>query len=120
MNTRLLHAAARGARIEFRYEPTSKWFKCRYVPTKDANPTHQYRIHTDDANLAYGPISTALREFADDESELITFSIPSMGMWGSIAAGLDGTWGNEWIKQTLSERALALLILSEALADLGL
>jgi hypothetical protein len=33
---------------------------------------------------------------------------------------LDGTWGNEWIKQTLSERALALLILSEALADSGL
>ena len=60
--SRLLFAAARGARIEVLYQRV--WITLTHisiVPNK-----HAYRIHPEDAHLEYGPISTALREMAED------------------------------------------------------
>ena len=61
--SRLLFAAARGARIETWY-PSKKWQIVWAVRTVD--DFYDYRIHPDDAHLQYGPISTALREMAED------------------------------------------------------
>ena len=51
--SRLLHAAARGAKIE--------WMNGSWQPVP-------YYIHPDDEHLQYGPVSTALREMAADDS----------------------------------------------------
>ena len=61
--SRLLHAAARGARIQVMYQ--RGWIPAVVVRTDDI---YKYRIHPNDAHLAYGPISTALREMAADDS----------------------------------------------------
>jgi hypothetical protein len=107
--SRLLHAAARGARIQCEdYGVWSTVFAVFFGKTK-----YTYRIHPDDAHLQYGPISTALREMAED---------------------------NSWNPRDAEERALALVVarqfqtclddetdfelyylfLAEALADSGL
>jgi hypothetical protein len=59
--SRLLFAAARGARIEC-YDSYSKEWKEVNAVWLDALPSD--RIHPDDEHLAYGPVSSALREFA--------------------------------------------------------
>ena len=61
--SRLLHAAARGARIQLMYR--RGWIPAVAVRTDDM---YKYRIHPEDAHLAYGPVSTALREMAEDYS----------------------------------------------------
>ena len=61
--SRLLHAAARGAKIQVMYQ--RGWIPAVVVRTDDI---YKYRIHPNDAHLAYGPISTALREMAADDS----------------------------------------------------
>ena len=61
--SRLLHAAARGARIQMMYQ--RGWILAVAVRTDDM---YKYRIHPDDAYLQYGPISTALRMLAEDDS----------------------------------------------------
>jgi hypothetical protein len=55
-NRRLLHAAARGARIQI------------FVAETAALAQPPLRIHPNDEHLQYGPISTALREMAADDS----------------------------------------------------
>ncbi len=60
--SRLLHAAARGARIEVLFNQS--WLPVNAVRTGD-NPFN-YRIHPDDEHLQYGPVSTALREMTFD------------------------------------------------------
>ena len=62
--SRLLHAAARGARIEALYQRC--WIPLTHISLEPN--AHAYRIHPDDAHLQYGPISTALREMAADDS----------------------------------------------------
>jgi len=62
--SRLLFAAARGARIDV-------WHQCKWVSAiavRTVDDFYNYRIHPDDAHLQYGPISTALREMAADDS----------------------------------------------------
>jgi hypothetical protein len=56
--SRLLFAAARGARIEYKLWGTDKWAEKEAWGLSD---TTEYRIHPKDAHLQYGPISTALR-----------------------------------------------------------
>ncbi len=63
--SRLLHAAARGARIED--NALGGWTSSEFVHLGKAIG-HLYRIHPDDAHFQYGPISTALREIAEDYS----------------------------------------------------
>ena len=62
--SRLLFAAARRARIED--NALGRWTSSEFVHLGKAIGHH--RIHPDDAHLAYGPISTALREMAEDYS----------------------------------------------------
>ena len=62
--SRLLHAAARGARIEDNGEGV--WSESRFVHLVGGD--WEFRIHPDDQYLQYGPISTALREMAEDYS----------------------------------------------------
>ena len=65
--SRLLFAAARGARIGFalsgKWNPALSLTHLQSEFGQDA-----YRIHPDDEHLAYGPISTALLKLAEDDS----------------------------------------------------
>ena len=64
--SRLLHAAARGARIQSRWVDAAQWqTTCQFMFVDDMRC---YRIHPDDKHLGYGPISTELREMAADDS----------------------------------------------------
>ena len=111
--SRLLFAAARGARIQREIELLSGKFHWENVGIRwgldDA-----LRIHPDDAHLAYGPISTALRDFAAGYARR-----PNDDTYWRIAR-------NHYTREvgagfyTLHDRSLFLLILAESLADEGL
>jgi hypothetical protein len=117
--SRLLHAAARGARIQ------RLWFKMRDEPHNwEKSPVvkagrqwgDDYRIHPDDEALQYGPISTTLREMAILTSpEFNNIELPH---------GYFSCWQNDWYqyRECTKEltRSLFLLILAESLADIGL
>ena len=95
-NCRQNFAAARGARLRiFEYET---------------------RIHPDDAHLQYGPISTALREMAEDPvlwtSKCWKWSI------ASSAAGEFNVYLDAW--RCEPDYPLFYLILAEFLADEGM
>ena len=62
--SRLLHAAARGARVQALYQRC--WIPLKHISFEPNS--HLYRIHPDDKHLGYGPISTELREMAADDS----------------------------------------------------
>ena len=107
--TRLRFAAARGARIQVLAH--DMWYGATMFYRNDARAL---RIHPDDAHLQYGPISSALREFAagnvnrpeDDTHWRIARDY-------YIRAAGTGFY-------TFEERSLFLLLLAEALADEGL
>jgi hypothetical protein len=110
--SRLLHAAARGARIQGNHTevPVSLlWI--------DNTVKHgmKYRIHPDDAHLQYGPISTALREYADTGKTQYTLT----AMLAMAAYNHEKEYpfilASEW-----PHAAMFALILAEALADEGL
>ena len=61
--SRILFAAARGARIQVMYR--KGWIPAVAVRT---DGMYKYRIHPADAHLGYGPISTALLKLAEDDS----------------------------------------------------
>jgi hypothetical protein len=69
--SRLLHAAARGARIqtygsEYReYGDSHSWAEITRISLEEFDHNY-YRIHPEDVHLQYGPVSTALREMAED------------------------------------------------------
>ncbi len=112
--SRLLHAAARGARIQ------SQW-RDAHTPTYQEWQTNNqfvfidtmrhYRIHPDDDHLQYGPISTALRDVAmtgdcgDYEIPYCRFVIEKEDIYS---------------ESTEDERSMFLLFLAEALADEGM
>ena len=65
--SRILFAAARGARIQGRWvDDTPQWHTVRKVYLVEDLPYQ--RIHPEDAHLEYGPISTALLKLAEDDS----------------------------------------------------
>ena len=109
--SRLLHAAARGARIGWEHD--GEWYSAMSMcigPSKADNGT----IHPDDAHLQYGPISTALREMA----ETCTHSSSWAGFLATSAANeytmfFDSRFGEP-------DYPLFYLILAEALADEGM
>jgi hypothetical protein len=113
--SRLLHAAARGARIDRRYYKFwGLWESSRVVLVTDPDKTdtdYDYRIHPDDEHLQYGPISTALREIAltgdgeDADTPYIRITLLKE----------DGCTDS-----TEEQFCVFLLILAEALADSGL
>lgn len=113
--SRLLFAAARGARIQSQYHNWSNgghdW--------REANLNQLYddsRIHPDDEHLQYGPFSTAIRLCAEtdniQEAHLPyftgNFALTSME-WDMLAASIGGF-----------DRAFFFLMVAEALADEGL
>tara|TARA_R110002126_G_scaffold96480_1_gene225747 strand:+ start:120 stop:452 length:333 start_codon:yes stop_codon:yes gene_type:complete len=109
--SRLLHAAARGARIEGSYKEFDIWNSISAVRFDNF---YDYRIHPDDEHLAYGPISTALREMA----ETCTHSSSWAGFLATSAANeytmfFDSRFGEP-------DYPLFYLILAEALADEGM
>ncbi len=110
--SRLLHAAARGARIGWK-TLSGKWVSAdslTYVQSEGGQVV--YRIHPDDAHLAYGPISTALREVALTDNFVTGADIPYIQV---TLLGGDGYWSS-----TEEQRRVFCLILAEALADSGL
>jgi hypothetical protein len=113
MNSRLLHAAARGARIQ-NQSAFDQWYDSDYLWFTDPDFENEYRIHPDDEHLAYGPISTALREAASEGRRWDLTGL--IGTMAHAAGNYHGPW---WMEPELN-RSLFLLILAEALADEGL
>ena len=113
--SRLLHASARGARIEGLYQ--RGWIPVFAVRTDGlTDGQYKYRIHPDDQYLQYGPISTALREMAEDPalwtSKCWKWSI------ASSAAGEFNVYLDAW--RCEPDYPLFYLILAEFLADEGM
>lgn len=113
--SRLLFAAARGARIEM-LECPAIWVSTDRVPLDpfDTNYMHR-RIHPDDEHLQYGPVSTAMLEFAETGKGPYTL----MGLMALEA------FYYEWVYPDAGENSdeyarMFALILAEALADEGL
>ena len=105
--SRLLFAAARGARIEALYQRC--WIPLTHISLEPN--AHAYRIHPEDAHLQYGPISTLLREMAltgdcdgADIPYIRTTLLTEEGYW----------------KSTEDQQCVFCLILAEALADEGM
>ena len=112
--SRLLFAAARGARIEKPHR--DHWVETKFVLTTIGD---WQRIHPDDAHLQYGPISTALRGAAakdfsiyEEHHKVYTYAAFEM------ADVYEASWNKKYEDEL--HRSLFLLILAEALADSGL
>jgi len=107
--SRLLFAAARGARIQMKNR-FGTWVDVQTL-AHGHNTFYDYRIHPEDEALQYGPISTALREMAltDDceEADILYCRVE--------IEREDGYWNS-----TEEQRCVFLLFLAEALADEGL
>ena len=65
MDKRILFAVARGARVQVQLGPNRGWINSTELTWHD---DCVYRIHPDQLEYQYGPISTALREMAEDYS----------------------------------------------------
>ena len=107
--SRLLHAAARGAKIQVRWVDATQWqTTCQFM---FVDGMRCYRIHPDDEHLQYGPISTALLKLAEDDSwnpsEERSLAI-------AVARQFQVYFGDE------PDYPLFYLFLAEALADEGM
>lgn len=110
--SRLLFAAARGARIQSRWVKGTQWQTTGQFVFVDG--MRYYRVHPDDAHLAYGPISTALREMAEN------FKYDSS--WEHFLANGAANEFTEYFSYRDGEPDYPLfyLFLAEALADEGM
>ena len=114
--SRLLHAAARGARVQsFKMSQYTRVYKVgngvqSKLYWKLASDEDCY-IHPDDAHLQYGPISTALREIA------LTGDLKNMTT-PYLTIGVDRE--DSYRDSNNDQRCVFLLILAEALADEGM
>ena len=106
--SRLLFAAARGARVQYMVGYPNRWETFKNVMPRRDQP--ECRIYPDDEHLQYGPISTALRGVAANPSAELTCT-DEFGTWALLYS--------DWCKcrDLASERdvSLFLLILSETL-----
>mgnify|MGYP003645830922 CR=1 FL=1 len=109
--SRLLFAAARGARIQ--HDWCGEWINTGFYPVIEYARPH--RIHPDDAHLAYGPISTALRDLA---MQGMVMEITTDWEFVARYYFMDIAW--EKVPNDVEHRSFFLLILAEALADEGL
>ena len=114
--SRLLFAAARGARIQ---ALCGNWRNAGWVTIgyhfEDSN-TDNLRIHPDDEHLQYGPVSTALRKRS--ETGFVTGAHVPYIVGGFVFS--DDEWEVFLDADAYLQRSLFLLILAEALADEGL
>jgi hypothetical protein len=115
--SRLLFAAARGARIEGSYKEFDIW---NSVSAVRFDNFYDYRIHPNDEHLQYGPISTALREMAES-SKANVYVFPhfppyfGFGVEHQTQAEVDSARASDELTHSLF-----YLILAECLADSGL
>jgi hypothetical protein len=107
--SRLLFAAARGARI-YSNMNDGHWIKAYVVVKPGAVVGLQQRIHPDDAHLQYGPISTELRNYA------LGLPLNRTCWFTRLALHTDGDL------HTLPpfDRYIFFLLMAEALADEGM
>jgi hypothetical protein len=107
--SRLLFAAARGARIQA-LDNNLGAILSSHAPLELSNDKRPYRIHPDDEHLQYGPISTALRNYA------LGLPLVEISWFYKLLLRTDGDL------QTLPpfDRYVFLLLMSEALADEGM
>ncbi len=111
--SRLLHSAARGARIQTKWNDSVVWQTTGQLVFEDT--MRHYRIHPDDEHLQYGPISTALREMAADSSY--------RGDWEGYFAHVAANEFTEYFSYRdgdPDDYPLFYLILAEFLADEGM
>jgi hypothetical protein len=121
--SRLLFAAARGARIQT--NDRGGWLDAAYIPTADYKGD-DFRIHPDDEHLQYGPISTEVRKAAETIAKK-AYLDDVLGHYGLAAIDDYLSRPNEfsycWDKTmnaTANQKQLFLLILAEFLADEGM
>jgi hypothetical protein len=110
--SRLLFAAARGARIGWQ-TLSGQWCAAfNLLDVQSEGGQVAYRIHPDDEHLQYGPVSTALREMAKDDSwnpsSSRVLAVATANEFQSYFGGLRENY------------PLFYLILAEALADEGM
>ena len=122
--SRLLHAAARGARIEGSRKEFDIWIAVSAVRLD--NFYYDYRIHPNDEHLQYGPISTEVRKAAENIAKK-AYLHDVLGHYGLAAIDDYLSRPNEfsycWDKTmnaTANQKQLFLLILAEFLADEGM
>jgi hypothetical protein len=111
--SRLLFAAARGAKIQTKWvDSGDSWQTTGQLVLVD--DMRYYRIHPADEHLQYGPISTALREMAEN------FKYDSS--WEHFIANSAANEFTEYFdsRQGKPDYQLFYLILAEALADKGM
>ena len=112
--SRLLHAAARGARIQTKWvDSGDSWQATGQLVLVD--DMRYYRIHPNDEHLQYGPISTALREMTFDTT-LCKYSWEwtlASSATCEFAAGIDAA-------TLAADYDLYYLFLAEFLADEGM
>ena len=117
--SRLLFAAARGARIQINgftaTEPS--WYDSHKWSSMHESVL---RIHPDDEHLQYGPISTALRDCAKTAPASIYLTAGGYALSGSVTDAIGWHHTRRYYEANELHRALFLLILAEALADEGL
>lgn len=113
--SRLLFAAARGAKMQTKWvDSGAQWQTTGQLVLVD--DMRYYRIHPADAHLQYGPISTALREMAEDAR---AENQPSweMGLANFSANNFIDYYDWRWCEP---DYPLYYLILAEFLADEGM
>ena len=114
--SRLLYAAARGARIQVMYR--RGWIPAIAVRTDDM---YKYRIHPDDAHLGYGPISTALKDMAKEPKTI--YHKKKFNLLPHFGFTIFAENENELLEVLRCDKlthSIFLLILAEALADEGM
>jgi hypothetical protein len=114
--SRLLHAAARGARIQT--NDRGGWLDAAYIPTADYKGD-DFRIHPDDAHLQYGPISTAMREMAK-QPKVLAHKVVNLPHFGFTIFVESENELREVLQCDTLTHSLFYLILAECLADEGM
>jgi hypothetical protein len=123
--SRLLHAAARGARIQTKWVDSGDFWQAtgQLVLVEDMR---YYRIHPADEHLQYGPISTEVRKAAETIAKkaylhevLGHYGLAAIDDYLSRSNEFSYCW-NKTMNATANQKQLFLLILAEALADEGM
>ena len=112
--SRLLFAAARGARI---MSPNLEAPLSLIWINNTIDHGIDYYIHPDDEHLQYGPISTALRDCAKTAPASIYLTAGGYALSGSVTDAIGWHHTRRYYEANELHRALFLLILAEALAD---
>ena len=108
-NRRLLSAASRGGRI-LRTEMNGRWFES---PILDLTNNVPQRLHPDDEETSYGPVSQRIRRWARTGADPRSITIINRLVWAVIAS-----YSKEGILPVLSEhKSLLLLFIAEAINE---